>query len=381
MAVPADRAGGAHLRTAAGAHLTGFPFTAIVEQQRLKRALLLNAVNPAIGGLLVSGPSGTAKSTAVRALAELLPEIEVVADCPFVCDPAAPACPSCLERVKVGEPLPVRRRRRRVVTLPLNATEDRVAGTIDMARALMEGVKALEPGLLAEANRGILYVDEINLLDDHLSDILLDAAASGVNTVEREGISVAHPARFLLVGTMNPEEGDLRPQLADRIGLQVEVEPLRDADQRADVIRRREAFTSDPAALARRFDVYQDELRDRVRAAVHLISEIAVPDALYPAIGALVTRLGVESHRADIAILECAKAIAALVPRDSVAAADVREAAALALGHRRAGDPFGPPPRLDEHELDRALEEALEGAVPGKAPVAREKAPEREPAS
>jgi len=364
-----------------GSGLTGFPFTAIVEQQRLKRALLLNAVNPAIGGLLVSGPSGTAKSTAVRALAELLPEIEVVADCPFVCDPVAPACATCIERVAVGEPLPVRRRRRRVVTLPLNATEDRVAGTIDMARALMEGVKALEPGLLAEANRGILYVDEINLLDDHLSDILLDAAASGVNTVEREGISVAHPARFMLVGTMNPEEGDLRPQLADRIGLHVEVEPLRDPEQRADVIRRREAFTSDPDALARRFDRYQDELRERVRAAVRLISEVAVPEPLYAAIGALVTRLGVESHRADITVLECAKAIAALAPRHSDGAADVREAAALALSHRRAGDPFGPPPRLDEHELERALEEALEGAVPGKAPAAREKAPEREPAS
>ena len=298
-----------------------------------------------------------------------------------MCDPVAPACATCIERVAVGEPLPVRRRRRRVVTLPLNATEDRVAGTIDMARALMEGVKALEPGLLAEANRGILYVDEINLLDDHLSDILLDAAASGVNTVEREGISVAHPARFMLVGTMNPEEGDLRPQLADRIGLHVEVEPLRDPEQRADVIRRREAFTSDPDALARRFDRYQDELRERVRAAVRLISEVAVPEPLYAAIGALVTRLGVESHRADITVLECAKAIAALAPRHSVGAADVREAAALALSHRRAGDPLGPPPRLDEHELERALEEALEGAVPGKAPAAREKAPEREPAS
>jgi Mg-chelatase subunit ChlI len=364
-----------------GSGLTGFPFTAIVEQQRLKRALLLNAVNPAVGGLLVSGPSGTAKSTAVRGLAELLPEIDVVADCPFVCDPAAPECQSCRERAAAGHRLPARRRRRRVVTLPLNATEDRVAGTIDMARALMEGVKALEPGLLAEANRGILYVDEINLLDDHLSDILLDAAASGTNVVEREGISVSHPARFLLVGTMNPDEGDLRPQLADRIGLHVEVDALHEPELRADVIRRREAFTADPDTLARRFASYQDELRERVDAAVRLIAEVAVPDALYPAIGALVTRLGVESHRADVTILECAKAIAALAPRDAVTAADVREAAALALGHRRAGDPFGPPPRLDEHELDRALEEALEGAVPGKAPAATERGPARERAS
>jgi Mg-chelatase subunit ChlI len=355
--------------------MTGFPFTAIVEQQRLKRALLLNAVNPAVGGVLISGPSGTAKSTAVRALAELLPEIDLVADCPFACDPAAPACPSCVER----DELPATRRRRRVVTLPLNATEDRVAGTIDMARALTDGVKALEPGLLAEAHRGILYVDEINLLDDHLSDILLDAAASGTNVVEREGISLAHPARFMLVGTMNPEEGDLRPQLADRLGLQVEVEPLRDPELRADVIRRREAFTADPDALAERFASYQDELRERVEAAAR--TRVTVPDELYPAIGALVTRLGVESHRADISVLECAKAIAALAPRDTVSVADVREAAGLALAHRRAGDPFGPPPRMDEHELERALEEALEGAVPGKAPAAREREPARERAS
>jgi Mg-chelatase subunit ChlI len=375
VAVPADRAGRAHLRTAAGAHLSTFPFTAIVEQQRLKRGLLLNAVNPAIGGLLVSGPSGTAKSTAVRALAELLPEIAVVADCPFMCDPAAPACPTCTGRSE----LPVLRRRRRVVTLPLNATEDRVAGTIDMARALADGIKALEPGLLAEANRGILYVDEINLLDDHLSDILLDAAASGTNVVEREGISLSHPARFLLVGTMNPDEGDLRPQLADRIGLHVEVEPLRDPELRGDVIRRREAFTADPDALAARFASYQDELREKVAAAAR--AEVRVPDALYPAIGALVTRLGVDSHRADVTVLECAKAIAALAAREEVGAADVREAAALALSHRRAGDPFGPPPRMDEHELERALGEALEGAAPGKAPAATERAPAKGPAS
>ena len=279
LAVPADRAGGAHLRTAAGAHLSTFPFTAIVEQQRLKRALLLNAVNPAVGGLLVSGPSGTAKSTAVRALAELLPEIEVVAGCAFVCDPAAPACDDCRARADAGEALPARRRRRRVVTLPLNATEDRVAGTIDMARALTEGIKALEPGLLAEANRGILYVDEINLLDDHLGDILLDAAAMGENVVEREGMSITHPARFLLVGTMNPEEGDLRPQLADRIGLHVEVEPLRDPELRGEVIRRREAFTTDPEALAGRFASYQEELRARVDGAVARLAGVQVPDA------------------------------------------------------------------------------------------------------
>ena len=316
----------------------------------------------------------------MRALAELLPEIDVVADCAFVCDPAAPECDGCRARADAGETLPTRRRRRRVVTLPLNATEDRVAGTIDMARALTDGIKALEPGLLAEANRGILYVDEINLLDDHLSDVLLDAAAMGENVVEREGMSITHPARFLLVGTMNPEEGDLRPQLADRIGLHVEVEPLRDSDLRGEVIRRREAYTTDPEALAGRFAGYQEELRARVDGAVGRLAGVTVADPLYPAIGSLVTRLGVDSHRADVTVLECAKAIAALAPRDAVTAGDVREAAGLALGHRRAGDPFGPPPRMDEHELERALEEALEGAVPGKAPRAGERARAREAA-
>ena len=222
-----------------------FPFTAIVGQERLVRALLLNAVNPAVGGVLIKGPSGTGKSTAVRGLAELLPEIAVVADCPFSCPTRRPV-PVVPGRVAAGEELPVTRRRRRIVDLPLNATEDRVSGSVDVARALESGERALEPGLLAEANRGILYVDEINLLDDHLTDVLLDAAALGVNVVEREGVSVSHPARFLLVGTMNEEEGELRPQIADRIGLEVEVEALADPESRAEVVRRREAFAAEP---------------------------------------------------------------------------------------------------------------------------------------
>ena len=243
-----------------------YPFTAIVDQERLAQALLVNAVNPAVGGVLVEGPSGTGKSTAVRGLAELLPEIEVVADCPFSCDPADP-CAACRERVGRGERLGSHRRRVRVVDLPLNATEDRVAGSVDIARALREGVMALEPGLLAEANRGILYVDEINLLDDHICDVLLDAAALGVNVVEREGVSVSHPARFLLVGTMNPDEGDLRPQLADRIGLRIVVEALADPGRRAEVIRRREAFTADPSGFAAGWAGEQAELAETVQAA------------------------------------------------------------------------------------------------------------------
>jgi magnesium chelatase subunit D len=332
-----------------------FPFTAIVGQERLKRALLVNAVNPAVGGLLVSGPTGTAKSTAVRGLLDLLGEIEVVAGCPFACDPAAPECALCVGR---GESLPALRRRRQLVTLPLNATEDRVAGSLDVARALNEGVLALAPGLLAEANRGILYVDEINLLDDHLGDILLDAAAMGVNVVEREGISVEHPARFLLVGTMNPEEGDLRPQIADRIGLRVDVLALADPRERGEVLRRREAFTADPAAFAASHAREQAALRERI--ADEQARVVRVPGELYAAIGAMVTRLGVTSHRGDVTVLECAKALAALDGRDEVAAADVRAAATLALDHRRSADPLAPVPPLTDEEVEHALEAALE---------------------
>jgi Mg-chelatase subunit ChlI len=332
-----------------------FPFTAIVEQERLKRALLLNAVNPAVGGVLIVGPAGTGKSTAVRGLAELLPEIDVVADCPFSCSPADP-CPVCLGR----DDLPVSRRRRRIVDLPLNATEDRVAGTVDIARALREGERALEPGLLAEANRGILYVDEINLLDDHLTDILLDAAALGVNVVEREGVSISHPARFLLVGTMNEEEGELRPQIADRIGLQVEVQAIAEPDARAEIVRRREAFTADPDSMLGAFASSQADLAQELAAAERLLPEVRVPDHLYPAVGRVTVKAGVTSHRADVTIIECAKAGAALAGRDEVVPEDLVDAASLALGHRLPVDPFAPPPSMEPQLVRRLLDEALE---------------------
>ena len=309
--------------------------------------------------MLVQGPSGTGKSTAVRGLAELLPEIDVVTGCPFSCSPDEP-CAACAERHQRGEELPRARRRRRLVNLPLNATEDRVAGSVDIARALREGVKALEPGLLAEANRGILYVDEINLLDDHLTDVLLDAAAFGVNVVEREGISLSHPARFLLVGTMNPEEGDLRPQIADRIGLHVEVEALPAPAARAEVMRRREAFTRDPARFAAEWAPAQAGLVARVERAERLIGSVRVPDQLYRAIARLVVEADVSSHRADVAILECAKAIAALDGREATETEDVLTAASLALGHRLRYDPFEPVPELDERRLRRMLEDVLE---------------------
>lgn len=342
-----------------------YPFTAIVDQERLVQALLVNAVNPAVGGVLVEGPSGTAKSTAVRGLAELLPEIEVVADCPFSCDPAAP-CPACRERVERGERLGSHRRRVRVVDLPLNATEDRVAGSVDIARALREGVMALEPGLLAEANRGILYVDEINLLDDHICDVLLDAAALGVNVVEREGVSVSHPARFLLVGTMNPEEGDLRPQLADRIGLRVVVEALADVGLRAEVIRRREAYTADPSGFASGWADAQAELGATIHAARERVERVSVAPGLYRAIARLVTGAGVASHRADVTVLQCAKALAALAGRTAVGPDDLLQAAGLALGHRVAVDPFEPGPELDERLLRHVLDDALEAETTEK---------------
>jgi Mg-chelatase subunit ChlI len=333
-----------------------FPFSAIVEQERLKQALLLNAVNPAVGGVLIVGPAGTGKSTAVRGLAELLPEIDVVADCPFSCSPADP-CSICAARE--GD-LPETRRRRRIVDLPLNATEDRVAGTVDIARALREGERALDPGLLAEANRGILYVDEINLLDDHLTDVLLDAAALGVNVVEREGISISHPARFLLVGTMNEEEGELRPQIADRVGLRVEVGAVLEPDARGEIVRRREAFTADAEGFSSAWTPAQVQLAEELAAAERLLPQVRVPEHLYPAVGQLTVKAGVSSHRADVTIVECAKAAAALAGRSEVAVEDVVEAAALALGHRLPVDPFAPPPSLEPAMVRRLLDEALE---------------------
>jgi Mg-chelatase subunit ChlI len=320
--------------------------------------------------VLIEGTSGTGKSTAVRGLAALLPEIDVVADCQFSCDPATP-CEVCTARRQRGEELPVTRRRVRVVTLPLNATEDRVSGSVDIARALREGIAALEPGLLAEANRGVLYVDEINLLDDHLCDVLLDAAALGTNVVEREGVSVSHPAYFLLVGTMNPEEGELRPQLADRIGLRVVVEAILDPGQRAEVMRRREAYTADPVTFVASAAGDQDELALALQAARARIASIDVPDQLYHAIAQLVVRSGVHSHRADVTILESSKARAALAGRTAVTVDDIFDAATAALPHRLAVDPFDAAAGIDERILRRVLDEVADVSVDEKKVAGR----------
>jgi Mg-chelatase subunit ChlI len=338
-----------------------YPFTAIVKQENLKTALILNAVNPEIGGVLIRGPSGTAKSTAVRGLAVLLPDVKVVADCPFQCDPEdlRTQCDQCAAQLAAGSALPAADRPRRLVNLPLNATEDRVAGTLDISRALREGIKALEPGLLAEANRGILYIDEINLLDDHIVDLLLDAAALGVNVVEREGISLSHPARFLLIGTMNPEEGELRPQIADRIGLQLDISALSDPAQRVEVIRRRERFLADPPAFLNAWQNDQEALRQAVSRAMQLLPVVGAGERIYDAVAGLTLKFGVESHRADITMIQCAKALAALDGRTAVEGRDVWQASTLALGHRLPYDPFEAEAGLDFRELRRSLENLL----------------------
>ncbi|GAB7063739.1 putative cobaltochelatase [Streptomyces mexicanus] len=330
-----------------------FPFTAVVGQDDLRLALLLNAVSPAVGGVLVRGEKGTAKSTAVRALSALLPEVDVVPGCRFSCDPAAPD-PSCPDGPH--EPGPGARRPARMVELPVGASEDRLVGALDIERALAEGVKAFEPGLLADAHRGILYVDEVNLLHDHLVDLLLDAAAMGASYVEREGVSVRHAARFLLVGTMNPEEGELRPQLLDRFGLTVEVAASREPDQRVEVVRRRLAHDDDPAGFAARWAGEEAALRQRIVAARELLPQVRLGDAALRQIAATCAAFEVDGMRADIVMARTATALAAWAGRTDVLAEDVRQAALLALPHRRRRNPFDAP-GLDEDKLDRTLEE------------------------
>ncbi|MFJ9898059.1 putative cobaltochelatase [Streptomyces sp. NPDC091280] len=335
---------------------TPFPFTAVVGQDDLRLALLLNAVSPAVGGVLVRGEKGTAKSTAVRALSALLPEVAVVPGCRFSCDPAAPdpACPDGPHEAGTGTERPAR-----MVELPVGASEDRLVGALDIERALAEGVKAFEPGLLADAHRGILYVDEVNLLHDHLVDLLLDAAAMGASYVEREGVSVRHAARFLLVGTMNPEEGELRPQLLDRFGLTVEVAASREPDQRVEVVRRRLAYDDDPAGFAGRWAGEESAVRARIVAARALLQSVRLGDGALRQIAATCAAFEVDGMRADIVMARTATALAAWAGRTDVLAEDVRQAALLALPHRRRRNPFDAP-GLDENKLDETLEEFAE---------------------
>lgn len=331
------------------------PFTSIVGQEMMKLALVLNAINPRIGGVLIRGDKGTAKSTAVRALADLLDEIPVVDGCPFNCNPFSTdeMCDICYQKSQNGD-LQVLMRRMPVVDLPLGATEDRVVGSLDVERAIKEGIKALEPGILAAANRGILYIDEVNLLDDHVADVLLDAAAMGVNIVEREGVSVAHPSRFMLVGTMNPEEGELRPQLLDRFGLQVNVEVISDLDLRVEIARRAERFESNPEAFVSEWIDEQSILKERIRRAKQILPGVVMDESLLRLVARTCIDMGVRTHRAEIVTARTARTIAAFEGRSEVTEEDVRKAMMLALPHRMRSRPFEPPSMAQE-KLEQAI--------------------------
>lgn len=326
-----------------------YPFSAIVGQEKMKKALILNTINPQIGGVLLRGDKGTGKSTAVRSLAEVLPEIEV-SSCAFSCTPDR-LCQECAEKARRGD-LSFTKRKMRVVELPLSATEDMVVGTVDVESALKKGVVSFRPGILAEANNSILYIDEVNLLDDHLVDTLLDVAASGWNVVEREGISVRHPSRFILVGTMNPEEGELRPQLLDRFGMVVDVRAITDPELRAEVVKRAEEFSENPEEFRRKFEREQEAIRRRIQMARKILTEVEAGDEIVRAIAKLCGELGIETHRADITTLRAAKAIAAYNGRRKVEVRDVVEAAELTLPHRVKSKPF----ESSQIEFDRVEE-------------------------
>ena len=319
-----------------------FPFTQVVGQEEMKLALLLNVIDPRIGGVMIMGDRGTGKSTTIRALADLLPEIDVVAGDPYNSSPVDPDLQSAEVRARAeqGEQLPVEPRQVPMVDLPLGATEDRLCGTIDIEKALSEGVRAFEPGLLAKANRGLLYVDEVNLLDDHLVDVLLDSAASGWNTVEREGVSVRHPARFVLIGSGNPEEGELRPQLLDRFGMSVEVRTVRDPELRVQVVDQRTAFDSDPDGFSDAAATSQDALQERVVAAQQLLNQVQLDDDLRLRISAVCGELDVDGLRGDIVTNRAARALAAFEGRTEVDENDVARVVACCLRHRLRKDPL-----------------------------------------
>lgn len=335
-----------------------YPFAAIVGQEELKLALQLCVIDPTIGGVMVMGHRGTGKSTAVRALAALLPPMERTAHCPYNCDPSHPAahCPHCATKTTtrrdvVVDAVPV-------VDLPLGATEDRVVGSLDIERALVEGVQAFAPGLLARANRGFLYIDEVNLLEDHLVDLLLDVAASGVNVVEREGISIRHPARFVLVGSGNPEEGDLRPQLLDRFGLHARIRTIDDIEQRVEIVRRRRAYDADPFTFAERWEEEQQQVRQQLIHAQQKLAKIELTDGAIHGAAQLCAGLAVDGHRGELTLCRAAVALAALEDRASAEVADIGRIATLALQHRLRKDPLES--IGDDVRIQRAVTEILE---------------------
>ncbi len=337
-----------------------YPFAALIGQEKMKSGLLLNAVDPSIGGILISGHKGTGKSTAVRSLAEILPKIEVVKGCPYHCpvDDLTLMCSTCAEKYQNGETLPTEIRSMPLVELPLSATEDRVVGTLHIEQTLRTGERNFEPGLLAAANRGILYVDEVNLLDDHLVDILLDAAASGINVIEREGISFAHPARFMLVGTMNPEEGELRPQFLDRFGLSLSVNSVRDPRLRSLIVSRRIAFDSNPETFVSEHTAEETILANQVLVAREQIKSISIPHEMIELAVQLSVEVEVQGHRADIAIIKTARSLAAFLEHPEVNQEHIAEAARFVLLHRITTMPLATAGLLEEK-----LEEILAGVL------------------
>jgi magnesium chelatase subunit I len=331
-----------------------FPFSAIVGQEQIKQALVSAAVDPGIGGVLVFGTRGTGKSTAVRALAALLPTMRAVRDCTYACDPHNPGawCEECTARAKQGA-LPEHAVPVPVVDLPLGATEDRVVGALDLERALSQGSKVFAPGLLAKANRGFLYIDEVNLLEDHLVDLLIDVAASGFNVVEREGLSVRHPAKFVLIGSGNPEEGELRPQLLDRFGLSVDVKTPDDIAARVEVVRRRDQFERDPAAFIAAWKRQDATLQRKILAARKRLPEVEVPEGTLQLAARLCMNLGTDGLRGELTLVRAARALASLQGERTVGPAQLRAVAASALRHRLRRNP------LDESDASQRVARAV----------------------
>ncbi|BAY93457.1 MULTISPECIES: magnesium chelatase ATPase subunit I [unclassified Tolypothrix] len=329
-------------QTTASTRRVVFPFTAIVGQEEMKLALLLNVIDPKIGGVMIMGDRGTGKSTTIRALADLLPEISVVANDPFNSDPSDPDLMSdeVRQMLEQGVEIPTVPKKVQMVDLPLGATEDRVCGTIDIEKALSEGVKAFEPGLLAKANRGILYVDEVNLLDDHLVDVLLDSAASGWNTVEREGISIRHPARFVLVGSGNPEEGELRPQLLDRFGMHAEIHTVKEPALRVQIVEQRSEFDQNPPGFLEKYQSEQEALQQKIVNAQNLLPQVTSDYDLRVKISEICSELDVDGLRGDIVTNRAAKALTALEGRTEVTVDDIRRVITLCLRHRLRKDPL-----------------------------------------
>lgn len=338
-----------------------FPFSALVGQEKLKTGLLLNAVDPAIGGILVSGQKGTGKSTAVRALARVLPQIEVVKDCPYNCAPdeVDNLCSSCTDSYRSGRTFETEMRPMPLVELPLSATEDRVVGTLHIEQVLKTGTRRFEPGLLASANRGILYVDEVNLLDDHLVDILLDAAASGINNVERESISYFHPSRFMLIGTMNPEEGELRPQFLDRFGLSLSVSGVENPLQRRLIVDRRIEFDTNPQRFIDGYEEDETLLSDQIGAARSALQSVEIPGDMVEMAVALSTEVRAQGHRAEIAIIKAARALAAFLERAVVGPEHVIEAARFVLPHRITTLSFATGEQVEE-KLEEIFKKVLD---------------------